>query len=548
MTIINAWQHIYSNVEKERSPQGRGGFQTLFYSHNGLSEDEVEEMESYLLYFPSDVEPVKRLFFATSTGKGVVAQIVFLPNPDQFGRGGRYLAHSLIFAPDDLPRFEADPFRVFRQFSFVATVEDALAKGNFKTGNISTVSLDLPDTPANEVNAARNWPAAELKKLSLLALRAEQQANNREAITVNGQPEEIEQALQAAFLAVPVSNRLHCSFDTYFYRCNLVATYFWAIGLPEPPVSIKFAQVNGPARQVEGQITGQPETAYERWVIQEIDSGNLDGIAGSRDCAFALGEWLDGRAYDLDQLNASSNKLITSMFAVSASSVQRMLRSQIRKKLPVSLVDRAAQQVYRQASALDLYRQLRQGFELSQLVDILYQSYAGENFKEPSRQEVKDLEQLLPQVEHPMLQLFIAYWISPRKDLPTALERTTENNYRQFAKTSKRLELLKPYVLLVPGRGDGFLDLYLNDMKNDLVDLSEALIDVGELDCLVRLNPYLPDLSGKALKKLAKLAEEYPNIPEPFRSAVKQAILAQPEKTGIKGMFRKVFGFSTKEK
>ena len=96
MTTINAWQHIYSNVEKEHSPQGRGGFQTLFYSHHGLTEDEVEEMESYLLYFPSQVEPVKRLFFTISTGKGVVAQIVFLPSPDQFGRGGA-------------PRSRADP-------------------------------------------------------------------------------------------------------------------------------------------------------------------------------------------------------------------------------------------------------------------------------------------------------------------------------------------------------------------------------------------------------------------------------------------------------
>ena len=541
MTTINAWQHIYSNVEKEHSPQGRGGFQTLFYSHNGLSEDEVEEMESYLLYFPSDVEPVKRLFFTTSTGKGVVAQIVFLPSPDQFGRGGRYLAHSLVFAPDDLLKFEVDPFRVFRQFSYVTTIDNALARGNFNTGDIPPVSLDLPDTSAEQINAARNWSTTELKKLSLLALRAEQQGKNREATTITGQPEEITQALQAAFLAVPVANRTHCSFDTYFYRCNLVATYFWAIGLPEPPVSIKFAQIDGSARQVQGQVTSQPETAYERWIVQEIDSGNLDGIARSRNYAFALGEWLDGRAYDLDQLNAASNNLITSMFTVSASSVQQMLRSQIRQKLPVSLVDRAAEMVYRQASALELYRQLRQGFELSPLVDVLYQSYAAENFKAPARQEIKDLAELLPQVEHPLFQLFIAYWTSPRKELPTALERTTENNYRQFAELSKKLDLLKPYVLLVPGRGDAFLDLYLIEMKDDLLDLSEALIDVGDMHCLVRLNPYLSNLSGKDLKKLAGLAEEHTGIPESFQTAVNQAIAAQPEKTGITKLLRKVF-------
>ena len=69
MTTVVAWQHIYSNVEKERSPQGRGGFQTLFYTHSGLTEREVEEMESRLIYFPSNVEPIKHLFFTISTGK-----------------------------------------------------------------------------------------------------------------------------------------------------------------------------------------------------------------------------------------------------------------------------------------------------------------------------------------------------------------------------------------------------------------------------------------------------------------------------------------------
>ena len=64
MTTIQAWQHIYSNVEKEQSPTKRGGFQTLFYTQAGLTEDEISEMEGRLLYFPDKTaEPVKRLFF-----------------------------------------------------------------------------------------------------------------------------------------------------------------------------------------------------------------------------------------------------------------------------------------------------------------------------------------------------------------------------------------------------------------------------------------------------------------------------------------------------
>ena len=503
MPTILAWQHIYSNVEKEQSPRGRGGFQTLFYTHAGLTEDEVEEMESSLLYFPSEVEPIKRLFFTTSTGKGVVAQIVFLPNPDQYGRGGRYLAHSLVFAPEVLAQFELDPFRVFRQFSFVTTVDEALAQGDFRTEDMPTVSLELPPTLAGDLRAAGHWSTSELKKLTLLALRAEQQAREREAITFTGEPTQIEHALEAAFLALPASIRSRCTFDTYFYRCNLVATYFWAIGLPEPPVSIKFVHVDSQTRQVQGDAPGYPETAYERWVMQAIETGKLEDIAHYRDNAFALGEWLDGRAYDLSLLSAAPSQLITTVFKVSPESVQGLLRRQIRRKLPASLVDRVANHIYQQATELVLYRQLRQGFELPPLLDVLYESYAVRNFAEPPRQEIKDLEELLQKVDHRMLNLFLAYWASPRKQLPKVLERSDEADYRQFGEIALKLELLKPLSLLVPGRGETFLDLYLAHRVDDLVDLTEVLIEAEEIACLSRLVDYVSKLSGKELKKLS---------------------------------------------
>ena len=157
MTTIEAWQHIYSNVEKEQSPKNRGGFQTLFYSLAGLSQAEVSEMESRLLYFSSKVEPIKQLFFSTSTGKGVVAQIVVIAEPDKYGRRGRYLAHSLIFSAEDLARFEADPFRVFEHFTFISTVAEALEQGIFETSDIPAVSLNLPESSTGDIEAAKQW-------------------------------------------------------------------------------------------------------------------------------------------------------------------------------------------------------------------------------------------------------------------------------------------------------------------------------------------------------------------------------------------------------
>src|SRR5512135_2158329 len=343
MTTIQAWQHIYSNVEKEQSPQRRGGFQTLFYTHSGLTEAEVEEMEGRLLYFPSAADPVKRLFFTLSTGKGVVAQIAALAEADQAGRKGRYLAHGLVFAPQALAQFEADPFRVFRCFSFVSTVAGALAQGNFRTGDIPAVTLDIPADLAGDVAAARAWPAPELKKLALLALRADRQARAREAIVFSGDAAQIEGALEASFLSVPASLRPRCLFDSYFYRCNLVATYYWAIGLPEPPVSVKFALVDGRSRRVQEVAPAEPETAYERWVLAAIQAGQLDEIARQRDIALAVAEWLDGRESDgFARLEAAAPELVATVLKADPQALQALLSRRIGEHLPPVLAGRAA--------------------------------------------------------------------------------------------------------------------------------------------------------------------------------------------------------------
>lgn len=540
MPTIQAWQHIYSNVEKEQSPQGRGGFQTLFYSQ-GLTEAEVEEMEGHLLYFTSTIEPVKRLFFTISTGKSAVAQIVPISATDKYGRGGRYLAHSLIFAPVDLARFEADPFRIFRQWEFVSTIEEALAQGDFATGRMPSAALNLSGQRVKEVESAQKWAAAEYKHLALLALRANQQAAARNAITVVGQAGQIEAALEAAFLAVPLSRRTRCSFDTYFHRCNLVATYYWAIGLPEPPVSIKFVQVDAAARHIKGDLPGAPDSAYERWVLHAIETRRLDDIARQRDYALTVGEWLDGREYDLDQLGQASPDLITAVFKASPESVQTALQRQVAQKIPPELTHRAADHIFAANSGLNLYRQLRQGFEVGELLDALYASYEANNFQSPPRSELKALAKTLDTTDHKMLRLFLAYWDNPKKTLPEALKWSDEADYRHFVETAGRLGLVDPLRLVVSGKGDPFLDIYRPQQTDNLPELTEALITAGETSCLSRLNPLVFKQSRRNLNRLSRLIEDHPETPADFQQAVTKAIEALPPEGGIKGMLKSVW-------
>lgn len=540
MPTVQAWQHIYSNVEKEQSPRGRGGFQTLF-SSPGLTDAEVEEMEGHLLYFTSDIEPVKRLFFTISTGKTAIAQIVSLSATDKYGRGGRYLAHSLVLDPTNLAHFEVDPFRVFRQFSFVDTVDKALAQGDFKTGELPQVSLDLPGRLAKEVEAAKKWSASAYKQLALLALRANQQAAARDAITMVGEASQIEEALEAAFLVLPTKLRTRCSFDTYFYRCNLVATYYWVIGLPQPPVSVKFVQVDTAARNAKGELPDQPESAYERWILNAVETRQLDEIARQRDYAFTISEWLDGREYDLDLLSQASPDLITAVFKASPESVQAALHRQVAQKIPTDLANRAAEYIFAANSGVDLYRQLRQGFEVAELLDALYASYKANNFQSPPRGEQKALGKVFTANEHKMLSLFSAYWDSPKKALPEALKWSEEADYHQFVETALRLGLVKPLRLLVTGKGNIFLDVYAPQPTSNLPELAEALIEVEEAVCLSRLNSLVFSQSRRDLHRLNKLVEEYPETPDDFQQTITDAIAALPPEGGIKGMLKSVW-------
>jgi hypothetical protein len=96
MTDIHAAQHIYGNVEKAESPSNIGGFQTLFYSKDLLSESESDEIERRLGYYPSEDNPEKIVFFNMGE-KFVTTQIIPLEDIDKFGRKGAYIAHSFVY-------------------------------------------------------------------------------------------------------------------------------------------------------------------------------------------------------------------------------------------------------------------------------------------------------------------------------------------------------------------------------------------------------------------------------------------------------------------
>jgi hypothetical protein len=531
MAEVQAWQHIYASVEREQSPWDRGGFQTLFYSRAGLTESEVKEMEARLVYFPSDVEAVKHLFSTISTGKIMVAQVVHLTEPDRLGRKGRYLAHNLVFEPDAFERIEADPFLVFRRFPFITSVAQALEGGDWQTGDIPPVSFQVALESARGLEAARAWPTQDLEGLALLALRADRLADDRSVVAFIGKPWEVESGLEAAFFAVPTPIRPHCGFDTYFHRCNLVDVYYWALGLLEPPSNRRFVRVYAQSRCLDGAVASRPETAYERWATALIKRQELETIGRYRDHAFAICEWLEGRDHAGCLIDAAPCEVVDSVFQLNRERVQALLHKKLEEALPAILVPRAFQYLCSQAREAGLLGQLRTRLQLPELMETLYQAYESQGLRAPQPEEIEAVNWLLQRADHAFLRLLYICWTDRRDELCSEFQLLSEDNYRRFVQTALRFSVVDPWALLVPGRGDAFLDVCLlpdAPAGCDLVALVRALLRAGEAACLSRLTPYVQAQSEQGLRALAKVIARRPGIPEPFRRAVGDAVAALP--------------------
>lgn len=558
MNEVQAWQHIYTNVEKERSPRRIAGFQTLFYTTSALTEAEVEEMEARLLYFPSESEPVKKVFFTTSTGKCVVGQIVPLPDPDRLGRKGRYLAHSLVFAIDQFIRLRANPFRVFRRFPFITTVEEALRQGDFQTGDIPAVSVKfprilikgekLPEDAEREIEVVAPWPRQELNKLTLLALRAQQLWRDRSTVAFVGEPQQVEAALKAALSGVPSSIRQHCAFDTYFYKCNPVATYYWGVGLLESPRNPNFIVVDTRSRQVLREVTMAPENTYERWALAALEANDLNAIARYMDDAFALSQWLDGHDYEESLVASAPPQIVTSVFHVSSEQVKSHLLARLSEQLPSVLAQGILEPIYRQTSSNELFRQLREGFHMPHLLDVLNAVYAAQNYRPPQREEVQALEMLLKQADHPNLRLLHACWTGQNTQLRYMLERLNEREYRQFVQKVLRFDMMEPSALIISGRADLFLDEYLASGAGggrDFIPVLKALLASGEAACLARLAPHVQGQPARDLRALGKFVNKHPDVPEPFRCAVIEATTPRQQKWGVEAFVRRLLRLSS---
>lgn len=184
MLTVTAAKQIFSHVPGlQQSPQKRRGFQTLMRTPAMLTW--CAPIENHALYPASPENPTKRQFYALPGQLAVAAQSVVLPQPDEFGRKGRYLTHTLVFDAATFAQVGACPLDVFAQFRFAATLAEVFAQGRVGHADIPPVQITLEqpqwEAPA-AMQLAQTWPGDRLSQLGRLAWLASTLQAQRQSV------------------------------------------------------------------------------------------------------------------------------------------------------------------------------------------------------------------------------------------------------------------------------------------------------------------------------------------------------------------------------
>ena len=276
MSTLIAAQHLYTSLPANQSPSGRSGYQTLAHTP-GLSEAAVRAIRERSQYTTTPGDPLKRQFYPLPGGLHAISQIVPLPELDEFGRRGRYLAHTLVVDAMALQALGYCPLDVFSQFTFAATPEQALALCRGRPGELPPAQLEVRLLwPSQALQAAQGWPSESLVRLGRLAWQAKRLSERGESIALSGKPEEQLEILALLFFLAGPRQRLLLSFDTHAAGCGWgKGVYFWAQGYVDQPEGHPVHQVRPGQRGVNSALSPAEDSPFAVWMVRRGLSNGL---------------------------------------------------------------------------------------------------------------------------------------------------------------------------------------------------------------------------------------------------------------------------------
>ena len=530
MTTVTILQHFYGNVEADRSPTRTRGFQTLLRS-TALSGMEVEEIESHVPYFPSDIKPEKRVFHLLSSGRLMLARILPSEAVDQFGRMIPCFAHTLIVSNEDFMRIGGDISYLWSSVKTYTSLADVEAQYSFNTMDIPDLELALPvESASSPTNEASDLPKDLLVKFALVALRAKELISAKTMIYLIGDPQYAYKAIMAALVVVPVAQRIHCTFDTYYYGCKPVQLRYWAVCLAEAP-QILLNPLIFDLKQQRTDWDGMPETTYEKWVAWMINQGKITELHLHRDEVAVFCAMLDSGEQSTTVVSLPEEEMLLYFLH---EEYDRCLGVAKRMLENISGGKALAKRIIGQVTESGVVSMLAGKLDRLQVLGWLSAEYHKSDYQRPTEQELRELAGMLTEIPDRKLDTLLAGWTGDKAKIRMLFGAMPEESYRQNLEFVFRYHIGKPSFWCIPAYAQLFAREYAGyyaENGQDFIDVVKELAGSNSPQAFAELHGLVTTLSPENLQVLQVLCQQHPMIPATFKEAVSQRLKdTSPEK------------------
>lgn len=539
---IRAAQHVFASLTPEQSPTRRRGYQTLFYTREDVSAQIARSIEDRIQSrFPSG-QSSKWQFFSLPNEAIVLSHLVAIPEPDEFGRKGRFLAHSLCVSASDWRLLDYSPFGLMRSGSFCRTLDQALTLGNLKSGTVGPVNVQVdPRHQAAAQSRAGQWPPEELWKLTQLTCHALGIAGAGQFVGFVGSEREIIEALEVGFLLHPVP-RLSCSFDTFSVGCSWPREVnFWGRGFQTEREARSPFIVNCGARSVRVPATWQPTlTLHERWMEPLIRNNQISNIHKNQHDVFLLSTLLDEDSQQHSHLSGISNSVKNEFARGNAVEIDDRIARLLPKQLPDYLRDTINQRIGRTPQArLDWIIRNRARDDRGNLFFESIREWG----EEPS---VEIKVAMLPWVkQHAGLRVLFGLWADDAKEIQAGLSMMTSNEYSEYVRKLRQRTSTRPEHFFCSTHLATWFQVFEGRLTLENVYQGIARVALAGTDQDIELLVHLPgQLNTEFLQDIMLWIAE-----QPFRKrlkllklALEQTVHASAQENRGRGDSRGLFG------
>jgi len=428
MTNFTVAQHFFSSVPAEQSPRHRRGYQTLFHTR-GLSDEIIQAVEDRAQYSAAQGKLTKRQFYPLPQNLMAVAQIIPLQELDEFGRRGRYLAHTLIFSSQNLQELGGCPLDIFGQVHFATSLEEVYRIGQMKNSEAPRLNISVTPAWLTLAHAAmQRWPVDMLEQLGRLTWQAEALLKERESVSLLGTESEQWETLALFFALASPAMRSQLSFDTYAADCVWAPDVaFWLQGYPNDMGVRSVHKVSISACKIGTTLSAKDDNTFANWMTEIAlqTRPDLGDLQKKQLWACTLQSVIAGEVGYLN-INISSDFLVQFATLHREAIAQRWFTC-LPEGLSEDLLNPIRADINHDPAAY--LQMLIEGIETETMQDIIF-SVVARLRREPSRADQRRIKKWLIDHPHTGLTAMLALWEQNSKAWLEALRMLSREDYR----------------------------------------------------------------------------------------------------------------------